>query len=72
MAYGEDSLDSMQETYNTLKLLYTDNDIKNMLMAFPEKYFEAMPAVEKAGATSSLALSLLFALVTGGAGLPPP
>jgi len=37
-------------------------------MAFPEKYFEAMPAVEKAGATSSLALSLLFALVTGGAG----
>ncbi|VAW68996.1 hypothetical protein MNBD_GAMMA10-2368, partial [hydrothermal vent metagenome] len=68
VAYGEDSLDSMQETYNTLKLLYTDNDIKNMLMAFPEKYFEAMPAVEKAGATSSLALSLLFALVTGGAG----
>ncbi|VAW62459.1 hypothetical protein MNBD_GAMMA08-1540, partial [hydrothermal vent metagenome] len=49
VAYGEDSLDSMQETYNTLKLLYTDNDIKNMLMAFPGEYFEAMPAVEKAG-----------------------
>ncbi|VAW69001.1 hypothetical protein MNBD_GAMMA10-2371 [hydrothermal vent metagenome] len=39
-----------------------------MLMAFLEKNFEAMPAVEKVGATSSLTLGLLFALATGGAG----
>ena len=68
VTYGEDTLEDMQEAYDTLQLLYTDDDIKNMLMGFPEQYFSVMPTVEQAGAFSSLALSLLLALVTGGAG----
>jgi len=68
VTYGEDTLEDMQEAYDTLQLLYTDDDIKNMLMGFPEQYFSVMPTVEQAGVFSSLALSLLLALVTGGAG----
>lgn len=68
VSYGEEALDSVQETYNTLQLLYTDEPIKTMLTDFPGNYFSAMPAVEKAGAASGLALTLLFALVSGGAG----
>jgi len=68
VAYGEETLGTMQETYTTLQLLYTDGEIKTLLTDFPEQYFKAMPAVEQAGAASGLALSLLFALVTGGAG----
>ncbi|VAW56207.1 hypothetical protein MNBD_GAMMA07-2447 [hydrothermal vent metagenome] len=67
-AYGEETLDTLQQVYDTLQLLYTDDEIKNLLIDFPGRYFSAMPAVEKARAASGLALSLLFALITAGAG----
>jgi len=37
-AYGEETLSTLQDTYNTLQLLYTDDEIKTLLMEFPGKY----------------------------------
>ena len=68
VSYGEEQYNDMQETYDTLQLVYSDPELKSMLTGFPEDYIKAMPTVEQTGMASGIALNIVFTLVTGGAG----